>query len=136
MKRSSTLKLSLLFIFQFIILQAQQQINSTLLDIDRIYSGEFELEKERTIQWIEGGDAYVIIEKSQSVADADELIRYDSKTQAKSTFVQATSLKTSEGQLTCREFLPVKRRRKGADLYQFESGFGGPKRKVITGCMI
>ena len=104
MKRSSTLKLSLLFIFQFIILQAQQQINSTLLDIDRIYSGEFELEKERTIQWIEGGDAYVIIEKSQSVADADELIRYDSKTQAKSTFVQATSLKTSEGQLRVESF--------------------------------
>ena len=76
MKQSTTLKLSLLLVLQLFFLQAQDQTKSALLDIDRIYSGEFEEETERTIQWIEGGDAYVIIEKSQSLPGADELIRY------------------------------------------------------------
>ena len=122
MKQSTTLKLSLLLVLQLLFLQAQEQTKSALLDIDRIYSGEFEEETERTIQWIEGGDAYVIIEKSQSLPGADELIRYDSRTQAKSIFVNAG-----------REFFFVKRRHKGADIYKFQQGMEDQHERGLLG---
>ncbi len=104
MKKSTTLRLSLLFIFQFVFLQAQQETNKALLDIDRIYSGEFTQEVERKIQWIEDGDAYVIIEKSGKIEGADQLVRYDSKTQEKSVYVPAESLKTANGSLHVESF--------------------------------
>ncbi len=104
MKKSTTLRLSLLFIFQFIFLQAQQEGNKALLDLDRIYSGEFDLEAEPKIQWIEDGDAYVIIEKSDKIEGADQLMRYDSKTQEKSVYVSAESLKITDGSLPVESF--------------------------------
>ena len=104
MKKSTIQTLSLLLVFQFFFLQAQQEKNSALLDLDRIYSGDFEPEAEPKIQWIEDGNAYVIIEKSQSIQGADELMRYDSKTQEKTAYVPAESLHTANGSLAVESF--------------------------------
>jgi len=72
---------------------AQQSTNSSLLTIDRIYnSNEFAQERERPMQWIENGDAYVIIEKSKTIEGAYELIRYGTEKQNKSTYISAESL--------------------------------------------
>lgn len=72
-----------------------QPVNdSPLLTIDRIYaSAEFRQEYLPPIQWIEEGNAYVIIER-----DADnnqEFIRYESTTTKKSTFISAKELTPS-----------------------------------------
>lgn len=59
-KRSLVL---LLFIVTSCFLVAQEK-NDKLLTIDRIYnSSEFRQEYQSPIQWIENGEAYVIIEK-------------------------------------------------------------------------
>ncbi len=71
---------------------AQETIDPSLLSIDRIFSGEFRQESQRTIQWIENGNAYVTIEKSATVPDMDELVRYTSATQERTTFAPAEAL--------------------------------------------
>lgn len=74
-------------------INAQETLDSSLLTIDRIYnSSEFKQERERPIRWIENGNAYIIIEKNEKVENADELIRYDSKTQKRQIFLDAESL--------------------------------------------
>ena len=104
MLKSTKSKLSFLFLFQFFLLSSQVNDQTKLLDIDRIYSGEFTPEYERKIQWIEKGDAYVIIEKSPTLNGADELVRYESRTQAKSIYVPAEGLKTDSGSLSVESF--------------------------------
>lgn len=70
-----------------------QESDSKLLTIDRIYnSDEFREESQRPIQWIENGDAYVIIESSQTIKGADELVRYDSKAQTRTVYVPGEAL--------------------------------------------
>ncbi len=74
------------------------------LTIDRIYSGEFEQEKERTIQWIEDGEAYITIEKSQEVDGADELVHYNSDSQKRSLFIEAKKLIVNNTPLQIESF--------------------------------
>ena len=71
---------------------AQEVIDSSLLTLDRIFSGEFSQDRHRTIQWIENGDAYVTIEKSTTLSNADELVRYNSTTQDRMLFAPAEAL--------------------------------------------
>ena len=104
MLKSTKIKLSILFFLQFLLLSAQETDQTKLIDIDRIYSGEFKPDYERKIQWIENGDAYVIIEKSTSIDGADELVRYESKSQEKSIYVPAESLKTDSKSLSIQSF--------------------------------
>ena len=80
----------LLISVQFI--WAQEVINPELLTIDRIYSSEFQEETQRDIQWIEDGNAYVTIEKSDESSGHDELVRYNSATQDKEVYVSAEDL--------------------------------------------
>lgn len=75
---------------------AQEAIDSSLLSIDRIFSGEFRQDVQRTIQWIENGDAYVTIEKSATISHADELVRYNSTTQDRILFAPAEALNSLE----------------------------------------
>ena len=73
--------------------KSQDLSQDEMLSLDRIYnSNEFVQEYERPMQWIENGDAYIIVEKSQTISNADELIRYDTKTQKRSVFVAGESL--------------------------------------------
>lgn len=83
---------AILFVaFNFVL--AQQSSESNLLNIDRIYNtNEFSQDYERPMQWIENGEAYIIVEKSNSVSDADELIKYSTEKQEKSIFIPAESL--------------------------------------------
>ncbi|UCE94428.1 MAG: DPP IV N-terminal domain-containing protein, partial [Flavobacteriaceae bacterium] len=83
---------------------AQENINSQFLNLDRIHSGEFSQNYERTIQWIENGNAYVIIEKSKQNPEADKLVRYDSQTQSQSEFVSESNLVTGKGPLKIEGF--------------------------------
>ena len=83
---------------------AQDTVNSELLTIDRIFSGEFRQDYERDIQWIENGDAYVTIEKSATTKGADELVRYDSESQQKTVFVSASNLMANEKSLPIESF--------------------------------
>jgi dipeptidyl-peptidase-4 len=72
---------------------AQQETDNKLLTIDRIFnSNEFSQEFERPMQWIENGEAYVIIEKSNSVSGGDDLIKYTTAKQERSVFISAESL--------------------------------------------
>ncbi len=82
-----------------------QKVDSSLLTLDRIYnSSEFRQEYQRPIQWIEDGDAYVIIERSKAVKGGSDLIRYDSKAQKSSVFVSAESLLNDSQPLRIESF--------------------------------
>lgn len=87
-----------------VFLTAQENVESQFLSLDRIHSGEFSQNNERTIQWIENGEAYVIIEKSKENSKADQLMRYTSQTQEQDVFVSASSLLTSNGPLKIESF--------------------------------
>lgn len=75
------------------------------ITLDRIFSGEFRQEYNRSIQWIEDGDAYVTIERNETIkGGADELIRYQSSTLEPSVYVPASALKTPDGSLSIESF--------------------------------
>jgi len=84
---------------------AQQETNTSLLTIDRIYnSNEFSQEFERPMQWIENGEAYIIIEKSNTVIEGDDLIKYTSAKQERSVFIAAESLLVNGNPLQISSF--------------------------------
>ncbi len=68
-----------------------QTINdSSMLTIDRIYaSTEFRQDRMRPIQWTDEGESYVIIEYSD---DQNELIKYQTASQEKSTYLSVSQL--------------------------------------------
>ena len=100
----SQLKISIIFFISSVILSAQEVPDASLLTLDRIHSDEFLQEKEPKIQWIENGDAYVIIEKSKTIQDADELIRYTSDARDGRVYVAAESLNPGDRQLSIESF--------------------------------
>lgn len=83
---------------------AQQETDSRLLTLERIHSNEFSKEYAPEIQWIDGGEAYVIIEKSESIEGADELVRYESDSRERSLFISAESLQVPGGSLAVESF--------------------------------
>lgn len=84
---------------------AQKETNTSLLTIDRIYnSNEFSQEFERPMQWIENGEAYIIIEKSNTVSEGDDLIKYTSAKQERSVFIGAESLLVNGNPLQISSF--------------------------------
>ena len=80
------------FLFSVSFSDAQTVKDSSLLSIDRIYSGEFRPEWQRPVRWINNGEAYLTIEPSESLPGAVELIKYVSKTGEKSIFLSASKL--------------------------------------------
>lgn len=94
-----------LFLLSFVPLaRSQEAETSRTLTLERIVSGEFKKEYAPKIQWIDNGEAYVIIEKSESIEGADQLVRYESATQKSSLFVPAENLKIPEGSLSIESF--------------------------------
>lgn len=83
---------------------AQHENDSSLLTLERIHSDEFNREYAPEIQWIDNGDAYVIIEKSSSLEGADELVRYESGSQERSLFISAEALQVPGGSLAVESF--------------------------------
>ena len=72
-------------------LQAQQ-VDNKLLTVDRIYSDEFHPEVAPVIQWIENGEAYIIIEESETIEGGNQLVRYESATQERSVYIPSEAL--------------------------------------------
>ncbi|WP_276391812.1 S9 family peptidase [Eudoraea chungangensis] len=85
-------------------LNAQVSTNPELLTVDQLFSDEFKQERERKIQWIKNGEAYVTIEKSSARPNADELVKYNSATQKKSYLVPADALITEGKSLSVESF--------------------------------
>lgn len=83
---------------------AQGDLDSSMLSIDRIVSSEFRQDRERTIRWIENGEAYVTIEKSDIHSNADELVQYNSATQNRTIFVPAKALLSEDNSLSIESF--------------------------------
>jgi dipeptidyl-peptidase-4 len=93
--------LSMLLITSMFI-NAQDVVDNSLLSLDRIHSNEFQQDYGRKIQWIENGEAYVIIEKSDE--GDDQLVRYQSTTQNGTLYVAAESLKNDDKSLPIESF--------------------------------
>ncbi|MBE9490252.1 MAG: DPP IV N-terminal domain-containing protein, partial [Bacteroidetes bacterium] len=91
-------------LLSFNTISAQELKNEALLSIDRIFSGEFTQQYERKIQWIDNGNSYITIEKSSSIAGADELVRYHSATQNKTLFAAAANLMSKGKSISIENF--------------------------------
>ena len=76
---------------------SQNLIDRSLLTIDRIYnSNEFSQESLGPLQWIEGGNAYVMVEKSKTIPGADELVKYRSRDNQRSVLLEAEKIRNPE----------------------------------------
>ena len=84
------------------LINAQEVSDASLLSLDRIHSNEFYQDYGSKIQWIENGEAYVIIEKSDD--GEDELVRYESATQKGAVYVASDHLKTGDKSLAIQSF--------------------------------
>lgn len=66
------------------------QAQDSLLDIDRIYSGEFQQEGMSAYQWIDNGDAYAVVERA---ADGNpQIAKYQTSSGEKSLLVTGEQL--------------------------------------------
>lgn len=78
--------------------------DSSLITLDRLYSGEFQQDRERDIQWDKNGEGYIIIEKSNTIKGADELVHYTSASQKRTIFVPAEKLLANGNSLAIESF--------------------------------
>ncbi|SFG15033.1 dipeptidyl-peptidase-4 [Salegentibacter agarivorans] len=100
MYKSIVLKLLLLVTISFPVF-AQQ--NDSLLSLGQIYnSDEFKSDYQRPISWIEKGNAFITIEKSE--AGNDELIKYNSKNYKKSIYLSEDQLVVNGENLSIEDF--------------------------------
>lgn len=72
---------------------SQAPPDSSILTVDRIFaSREFRLDFAPDIQWISGGNAYIVSEPSQKNRDLEDLIKVETGTQKRTVFVPADKL--------------------------------------------
>ncbi|QTN38687.1 DPP IV N-terminal domain-containing protein [Cryomorphaceae bacterium] len=88
---------ALTLVFATLTVAAQDPI----LTLDRIYSGEFRQDYEESIQWIDDGDSYVIVERTE---EGTQLMKYKSATQEGSVFVPTQALQAEDGPLRVESF--------------------------------
>jgi dipeptidyl-peptidase-4 len=82
---------------------SQTIVDSTLLTIDRQFSGEFSQDYERDIQWDANGEGYITIEPSSTMEGVDELVHYTSD-QVRTLFLGADQLDAKEGSFAIESF--------------------------------
>ena len=92
MKNSISFLIVFLLTGNTILTTAQTIKDSSLLTIDRIYSGEFRQDWQPPVRWIQNGDAYLTIEQSEETNGAAELVRYESKSGERTIFIPASGL--------------------------------------------
>lgn len=83
------------FLFVLIIYTstAQEQTDKRLLTIDRIFhSGEFRQERRPEIKWIENGKSYLTVEKSGTVTNGYDIVKYNVEPAAREVLINAGSL--------------------------------------------
>jgi len=77
----------------FFTLLPAQNMDSTLVTIDRIYKDmEFDSETFGPARWLEDGSGYTTLEKSESVETGQNIIKYDPKTGKRFILVLADKL--------------------------------------------
>ncbi len=70
-----------------------QEKDSTLLSIERIFaSRDFAGERFGPARWLGDGSAYTTLEKSEAVGNAQDIVRYDTRTGERSVLVSASAL--------------------------------------------
>jgi dipeptidyl-peptidase-4 len=73
--------------------QAQEEIDSTKLTLDRIFaSSEFRQEYFGPYKWLGNGDFYTTLERSDSIERARDIVKYNSKSGQKTILVEAGEL--------------------------------------------
>lgn len=86
------LLIGIVFLGSSQVLQAQGA-DPAALTLDRIFlNGEFQQRGIGQIQWYEGGEAYTQIMPSSTMAGAQDIMKFDTKTGASSVFVSAKQL--------------------------------------------
>jgi len=77
----------------FVPLQAQEELDSTKLTINRIFaSGEFRQERFGPYKWLGDGEYYTTLESSDSIERARDIIKYSSKSGDRSILVESWKL--------------------------------------------
>jgi len=70
---------------------AQQQLEESILTVDRIYSGEFAQASFGPSKWLNGGEAYTTLEASLTEG-AKDIVKYDTRSGRRTILVDATAL--------------------------------------------
>ncbi len=82
-----------ILILNLITLQAQEEVDSAKLSIDRIFnSAEFRQERFGPYKWLGDGDFYTTLESSDSIERAMDIIKYSSKSGERNVLVEAWKL--------------------------------------------
>jgi dipeptidyl-peptidase-4 len=75
-----------------VFIEAQEK-SQDVLTLERIYKrNEFRLNRFGPVRWLEDGSGYTILEKSQDIANAQSIIKYNPKTGERSVLVRASQL--------------------------------------------
>jgi dipeptidyl-peptidase-4 len=83
----------ILAVVPFTVHAQQAPADSGLLTIDRIYNSmEFRREFTPEIYWINGGEAYIVSEPAEKDKSWHDLVKYETKTQARSLYLPAEKL--------------------------------------------
>lgn len=78
-----------------------QEVDSSLLTLDRIYSSEFRQDYQRPIRWIEEGAAFITIEQDNG---GDALIRYDSESLERAVFLASSEIDLNGEAMNIEDF--------------------------------
>ena len=99
-RKLNTQVLQLTFLlFTLFQIQSVSQTDSSLLTLDRIYSGEFQLNYFGQARWIDEGRAYTTLEYSEEFKDARDIVSYQTETGEREVLLDAKQL-IPEGQDT------------------------------------
>ncbi len=91
MIQNSSLRLSLIFCL-FISINSFSQTDTSLLTLDRIFSGEFRLDYFGQARWIDDGKAYTTLEYSEEYRGAQDIVSYRAKTGERTVLLKAEQL--------------------------------------------
>jgi dipeptidyl-peptidase-4 len=89
-------------VFQFLMLDSiqvvsQETADSSTLTLDRIYnSREFRQDRFSRYQWLGNGDTYTVLERSESMDQGMDMVKYDTKSGKKEVLISADKF-TPEG---------------------------------------
>jgi len=71
---------------------SQESIDSTQLSIDRIFkSGEFRQERFGRYKWLESGDHYTVLERSEAIEGGRDIVKYNTKSGKSEILISAES---------------------------------------------
>ena len=82
-----------ILILNLITLQAQEEVDSAKLSLDRIFnSAEFHQERFGAYKWLGDGEFYTTLESSDSIERARDIIKYNTKNGDRTVLIEAWKL--------------------------------------------